>query len=63
MSRNPSAEEAAAIAAAIERFRGESAPAGEEEAEIGLWHRAALVEGVMKMATSQHLEGGPKWLS
>lgn len=63
MSRSPSEEEAAAIAAAIERFRAETAPAGESEAGTGPWQRAALVEGVEKMATSEQLEGGVKWLS
>ncbi len=46
MARSPSEDEAAAIAAAVERFRMETAaaPGGEEEA-IGPWQRAALLEG------------------
>lgn len=65
MSRSPSADEAAAIAAAIERFRAETAPveAAEEEA-IGPWQRAALAEGVSARGTVQrHREGGERWLS
>jgi hypothetical protein len=63
MARTPSTQEAAAIAAAIERFRAETAPAGEGEAAIGPWQQAALVEGVGKMTTSEQLEGGLRWLS
>jgi hypothetical protein len=65
MSRNPSAEESAAIAAAIELFRAETAPAAEAEGEeVSPWQRAALVEGVGAKATVQrHLEGGTEWLS
>jgi hypothetical protein len=65
MRRSPNADEAAAIAAAIERFQAETAPAeatGEET--VGPWQRAALVEGVDAKGTVQrHLEGGVKWLS
>ncbi len=64
MTRLPSADEAAAIAAAIERFRGEtaSAPGGKEA--IGPWQRAALVEGVGAKGAIEDLEGegGAKWL-
>jgi hypothetical protein len=65
MSRTPSADEAVAIAAAIERFRAETAP---PEAAVGEavspWQRAALVEGVGAKGTVQkHLEGGVRWLS
>jgi len=65
MSRNPSAEESAAIAAAIERFQAEMAPAEMADGEVvGPWQRAALVEGVGAKATVQrHLEGGTEWLS
>jgi hypothetical protein len=58
-------EEAAAIAAAIARFRTETAPRGGEEREtIGPWHRAALAEGVSaKRIVLQDSEGGLKWLS
>jgi hypothetical protein len=65
MDRSPSADEAAAIAAAIERFRAETAPAGAAARDaVGPWQRAALVEGVgAKGAVQEHLEGGFEWLS
>lgn len=65
MERSPNAEEAAAIAAAIARFRLETAPADTAvEAAVGPWQRAALVEGVGAKGTVQrHLEGGFEWLS
>ena len=65
MAHAPSAEEAAAIAAAIERFQVETAPAEAAAGEaIGPWQRAALVEGVGAKGTVQeHLEGGIEWLS
>ena len=65
MSRSPSVEESAAIAAAVERFLAETAPAGAAEAEaIGPWQRAALAEGVGAKGTVQkHLEGGVRWQS
>lgn len=65
MSPNPSAEESAAIAAAIERFQAETAPAAEVAGEaVSPWQRAALVEGVGAKANVQrHLEGGTEWLS
>jgi hypothetical protein len=64
MDRSPKADEAAAIAAAIERFTAETAPAqaGSGEA-LGPWQRAALIEGVGAKGTVQDLEGGAKWLS
>ena len=64
MARSPNEDEAAAIAAAIERFRAETAavPGGEAEA-IGSWQRAALVEGVSAKGTVEDSEGGEKWLS
>lgn len=56
-------DEAAAIAAAIERFQAETAPAAVEEA-VSPWQRAALIEGVGAKGTVQrHLEGGFEWLS
>jgi hypothetical protein len=57
--RSASVEEAAAIAAAVERFVTETAPAasGAEE-PIGPWQRAALVEGVSAKRTIKELEGG-----
>lgn len=65
MDRNPSPDEAAAIAAAIARFQAETAsaeaPVGEQ---VSPWQRAALVEGVGAKGTVQrHLEGGFEWLS
>jgi hypothetical protein len=46
-SSTASPEEAAAIAAALERFLWETAPAP-HEAEVSRWQRAALSEGVSK---------------
>jgi hypothetical protein len=64
MDRSPSADEAAAIAAAIERFQAETAPAEATEQAVSPWQRAALVEGVGAKGTVQrHLEGGFEWLS
>jgi hypothetical protein len=64
MDRSPSADEAAAIAAAIERFQAETAPAEAAEQAVNPWQRAALVEGVgAKGAVQRHLEGGFEWLS
>jgi hypothetical protein len=64
MARSPSEDEAAAIVAAIERFRAETAaaPAG-EGAAIGPWQRAALLEGVSAKGTVVDSEGGERWLS
>lgn len=60
MKRSASADEAAAIAAAIQRFVAETTPAagpgGESETP---WQRAALIEGVSARSTNiQDLEGG-----
>jgi hypothetical protein len=65
MARSPSEDEAAAIAAAIDRFQAETAPAsgGAEEAVIGPWQRAALLEGVGAKGTVEDTEGGRRWLS
>jgi hypothetical protein len=64
MDRNPSTDEATAIATAIERFRAETAPgSAAAEAATNPWQRAALVEGVSaKGAVQNHREGGAKWL-
>lgn len=64
MARSPNEDEAAAIAAAIERFRAETAPApgGKEEA-ISPWQRAALLEGVSAKGTVEESKGGERWLS
>jgi hypothetical protein len=65
MSRSPSAEESAAITAAVERFLAETAPgvaAGGEATSP--WQRAALAEGVgAKGTVQQQLEGGVRWQS
>jgi hypothetical protein len=64
MERSASADEAAAIAAAIERFEAETAPgptAG--EGSVSSWQRAALIEGVSAKETVEDLEGGVRWLS
>jgi hypothetical protein len=65
MERSPSADEAAAIAAAVARFQMDTAPAGAVAAEtVNPWQRAALVEGVgAKGIVQKHLEGGSRWLS
>ena len=66
MSQSASADEAAAIAAAIERFRAETAPAAAGAVDrVSPWQRAALIEGVGAKATIQDLEGegGDQWLS
>jgi hypothetical protein len=64
MARTPSEDEAAAIAAAIERFRAETAPApGTKEDAIGSWQRAALLEGVSAKVTVLESQGGERWLS
>jgi hypothetical protein len=65
ISGAPRPDEAAAVAAAIERFRAETAPApGGEGESTGPWQRAALVEGVSaKRSVLQDPQGGQKWLS
>lgn len=64
MDRSPNPDEAAAIAAAIGRFRAETAPAEAGAGEtLGPWQRAALIEGVGAKGTVKDLEGGSKWLS
>jgi len=60
MKQSASADEAAAIAAAIQQFVAETAPTaprrGEQESP---WQRAALLEGVgARRMTIQDLEGG-----
>jgi hypothetical protein len=63
MARAPSEDEAVAIAAAIERFRAETAPAlSTEEDTIGPWQRAALLEGVSAKGTVEDSQGGERWL-
>ena len=64
MAQSPSDDEAAAIAAAVERFVAETSPApgGQEEA-VSPWQRAALLEGVSAKGTVEDREGGVRWLS
>ncbi|HEX6753633.1 MAG TPA: hypothetical protein VF093_08640 [Solirubrobacterales bacterium] len=64
MARSPSEDEAAAIAAAVERFLVETAPApGGEKVAVSPWQRAALLEGVSAKGTVEDPEGGMRWLS
>jgi hypothetical protein len=57
--RSASLDEAAAIAAAVERFLLETAPAsGSAEEDVSPWQRAALLEGVDAKRTIDDLEGG-----
>lgn len=67
MPGTPNADEAAAIAAAIQRFVAETAsPAdGGGGQKTSPWHRAALLEGVGKRVTIEDLEGegGGRWPS
>jgi hypothetical protein len=54
-----SADEAAAIAAAVERFVAETTPAAPATGDRSTpWQRAALLEGVGAKRTIQDLEGG-----
>jgi hypothetical protein len=62
MARSASADEAAAIAAAIERFVAEAVVSDEAPEPVGPWQRAALAEGVGAKGTVQDLEGGARWL-
>lgn len=64
MVGTPSEDEAAAIAAAIERFRAETAPAAAAERDtVSPWQRAALLEGVGAKVPAEDSEGGDRWLS
>ncbi|HXV05178.1 MAG TPA: hypothetical protein VFP23_04670 [Solirubrobacterales bacterium] len=65
MPPRPSADEAAAIAAAIQRFEAEMAPAGAAQPGPGPWQRAALLEGIGAKKPFGRLdgEGGDRWLS
>jgi hypothetical protein len=57
-------DEAAAIAAAIARFEGESgAAAGEAAPVVDRWQRAGLIEGVGAKEIVQDSEGGARWPS
>jgi hypothetical protein len=46
VTASASPEEAAAIAAALERFLADTAPAPEPVSQVGGWLRTALAEGV-----------------
>lgn len=60
----PNEDEAAALAAALERFLAETAaPAVEEGLAISPWQRASLLEGVGAKGGLEDLEGGETWLS
>jgi hypothetical protein len=64
MALSPCEDEAAAIAAAIERFVAEMAlPADSGAQAIGPWQRAALLEGIGAKGTVEDSEGGERWLS
>jgi hypothetical protein len=65
MEQSPSADETAAIAAAVARFQVDTAPTETAAAEAANpWQRAALLEGVgAKGVVQKHLEGGSRWLS
>jgi hypothetical protein len=64
MARSPKEDEAAAIAAAVERFVTETAPVpGAQEEAVSPWQRAALLEGVSAKGTVEDPEGGVRWLS
>ena len=58
MKRSASPDEAAAIAAAVERFVAETTGQPPAEEAIGAWTRAALLEGVSAKRTIQDPEGG-----
>jgi len=64
MAPVPSDDEAAAIAAAVQRFIAETAPApsGSEEEAASPWQRAALLEGV-SAKDAFNPQGGETWLS
>jgi hypothetical protein len=64
--KTASGDEAAAIAAAVARFEGESAsaPAAEPAPTVSPWQRAALLEGVGSKQAVQESKGkGSTWLS
>ena len=64
MVESPRVEEAAAIAAAIERFEADAGPSPATVPERhSRWQRAALIEGVGAQSTVQDLEGGAIWQS
>ena len=58
MRRSASPDEAAAIAAAVERFAAETAQQPPAVESAGAWTHAALLEGVGAKLTIQDLDGG-----
>ena len=58
MEQSASAEEAAAISAAVERFVAETTPVAAASETVSPWTRAALLEGVSAKRTINDLEGG-----
>jgi hypothetical protein len=58
MEPSASPAEAAAIAAAVERFIAETTPEAPAAETMNPWTRAALLEGVGAKRTIQDLEGG-----
>jgi len=63
MARVPNDDEAAAIAAAIQRFVAETTQASGGQAEATApWQRAALLEGVSAKDVFNP-QGGERWLS
>jgi hypothetical protein len=59
MERSATPAEAAAIAAAVERFATDQpAPQAEAVTAMSPWTRAALLEGVGAKRTIEDLEGG-----
>jgi hypothetical protein len=63
MAQGVSEDEAAAIAAAIARFEGETAMAVEEGPALSPWQRVALLEGISGKDAVEDTEGGARWLS
>ncbi|HEU5143160.1 MAG TPA: hypothetical protein VFU04_08395 [Solirubrobacterales bacterium] len=67
MKPTPDQYEAAAIAAAIQRFEADTAaPPSTDQGDSGKpWQRAALLEGVGTRVTIEDLEGegGARWQS
>ncbi len=64
MIGTPGEDEAAAIAAAIQRFEAETAaPPAAEGTSVSPWQRAALLEGVSAKGTVEDSEGGERWPS
>ena len=56
ISPTPTAEEAAAIVAAIERFMRATAPRGRPPVLEDPWHRAAILEGVERELVGDALD-------